>query len=243
MFPFSLRAAVSAPALAFAALAAPAFAQEVAVSIAPLADDDVSDDQRAGDLVIVTGKAANEQVASTAETRSADEIEETTSVINAEDSLRYFPNIIVRKRHVGDTQAPITTRTSGVGASARSLIYADGVLLSALNGNNNSSASPKWGMVSPEEIASVSVLYGPFSAAYPGNSIGAVVEIETRMPDKLEGRLEVGGSLQDFSQYATSDHYGAWQASGAIGNRIGPVSFWLFATHTNSDSQPLAYVT
>jgi hypothetical protein len=32
MFPFSLRAAVSAPALALAALTTPAFAQEVAVS-------------------------------------------------------------------------------------------------------------------------------------------------------------------------------------------------------------------
>jgi hypothetical protein len=43
----------------------------------------------------------------------------------------------LRKRHVGDTQAPVTTRTSGVGASARSLVYADGVPLSALIGNNN----------------------------------------------------------------------------------------------------------
>src|SRR5262245_39664808 len=234
MFPFSLRAAVSAPALAFAALAAPAFAQEVAVSIAPLADDDVSDDQRAGDLVIVTGKAANEQVASTAETRSADEIEETTSVLNAEDTLRYFPNILVRKRHVGDTQAPITTRTSGVGASARSLVFADGVLLSALIGNNNSNASPKWGMVSPVEIASVNVLYGPFSAAYAGNSIGAVVEIETRMPEKFEGLVSLSGSVQDFEQYGHQNEYGAWQGAAAIGNRVGPLSFWLSGTHTVS---------
>ena len=70
----------------------------------------------------------------------------------------------MRKRHIGDTQAPLATRTSGVGASARSLIYADGVLLSALIGNNNSFASPRWGMVSPEEIERVDVLYGPFSA-------------------------------------------------------------------------------
>jgi len=239
MFSLSLRAAVSAQALVAIAFASPAFAQTAdEPAPAPAFDDD----QR--EVVVVTGeKPASPQIATTAETQTAEEIHETTSVINAEDALRYFPNIIVRKRHVGDTQAPITTRTSGVGASARSLIYADGVLLSALIGNNNSSASPKWGMVSPEEIASVSVLYGPFSAAYPGNSIGAVVEIETRMPEKLEGRLEIGGSLQDFSQYATSDNYGAWQASGAIGNRLGPVSFWLFGTHTESDSQPLAYVT
>jgi iron complex outermembrane receptor protein len=243
MFRFSLRAAVSAPALALAALASPAFAQEAAVSPAPFADNDAPVDQRAGDLVIVTGKAANEQVATTSETKSAEEIEETTNVINAEDSLRYFPNILVRKRHIGDTQAPITTRTSGVGASARSLVYADGVLLSALIGNNNSNASPKWGMVSPEEIASVSVLYGPFSAAYAGNSIGAVVEIETRMPDRFEAMADLGVSIQDFDQYSTGGNYGAQQGSLVLGNRFGPVSFWLSGSYTQSDSQPLSYVT
>ena len=114
------------------------------------------------------------------QSRTTEQIQETVSVTNAEDALRYFPNILVRKRHIGDTQAPITTRTSGVGASARSLIYADGVLLSALIGNNNSSASPKWGMVSPEEISRIDVLYGPFSAAYAGNSIGASSAVNRR---------------------------------------------------------------
>ncbi len=197
------------------------------------------------DKVTVTGKRekVQEQRPTTTETKTAEEIEETTNVVNAEDSLRYFPNIFVRKRHVGDTQAPITTRTSGVGASARSLIYADGVLLSALIGNNNSNASPKWGMVSPEEIASVDVLYGPFSAAYAGNSIGAVVEIQTRMPDDLEGAVSAVGSLQHFEQYGTKDDFGAHQFSATVGDRFGDVSFWLGATYTDSDSQPLTYVT
>jgi iron complex outermembrane recepter protein len=249
MLYISLRAAVSAPALVLAAFA-PAFAQEQpdnsgsGLYVAPFIGEEAPELEQQRDVVVVTGeKPVQEQRPTTTEIRSGEEIAETTNVINAEDSLRYFPNILVRKRHVGDTQAPIATRTSGVGASARSLIYADGVLLSALIGNNNSNASPKWGVVSPEEIASASVLYGPFSAAYAGNSIGAVVEIETRMPEKLEGTVGAGGSVQSFDQYATSGDYGAWQASAMIGNRIGPVSFWLAATHTDSDSQPLAYVT
>ncbi|MEP7210686.1 MAG: TonB-dependent receptor [Alphaproteobacteria bacterium] len=196
------------------------------------------------DIIVVTGEAAVQQnQPATVETKSAEEIHETTSVINAEDALRYFPNILVRKRHVGDTQAPITTRTSGVGSSARSLIYADGVLLSALIGNNNSTASPKWGMVNPDSISSVSVLYGPFSAAYAGNSIGAVVEIETRMPDKLEGLASLVGSSDHFHEYATSDDFGAVQGGLTLGDRIGPFSFWFGATRTESDSQPVTYAT
>jgi iron complex outermembrane receptor protein len=197
----------------------------------------------AHDTVTVIGAATDIVQPADVVTKTAEEIADTTHVVNAEDALRYFPNILLRKRHIGDTQAPITTRTSGVGASARSLIYVDGVLISALIGNNNNNASPKWGMVSPEEIASIDVLYGPFSAAYAGNSIGAVVEINTRMPGKLEGTLSATGSSDHFSQYATKDDFGAWQAAGTIGDRFGPVSFWLAATHTDSQSQPLTYVT
>src|SRR5687768_15713262 len=75
------------------------------------------------------------------ESVTAAEIADKVNLMNTEDAVKYLPGILVRKRRVGDTQAPITTRTSGVGASARGLIYADGVLLSALIGNNNSAAS------------------------------------------------------------------------------------------------------
>lgn len=194
-------------------------------------------------LVLGRRDAVQESRPVTIETLSGDEIARTTNVINPEDALRYAPNIFVRKRHVGDTQAPITTRTSGVGSSARSLIYADGVLLSALIGNNNSSASPKWGMVPAESIASIDVLYGPFSAAYPGNSIGAVVEIETRAPDRFEATLEAAGSLQHFSQYDTRGDFAAGQLSATLGDRVGPFSYWASVQHTESDSQPLAYAT
>ncbi|GAM96788.1 hypothetical protein U91I_00409 [alpha proteobacterium U9-1i] len=204
-----------------------------------------ADETAEADTIIVTGHRdlVRETLPTTIEAASAEEIARSTSVLNAEDTLRYFPNIFVRKRHVGDTQAPITTRTSGVGASARSLIYADGVLLSALIGNNNSNASPKWGMVSPDEIDNVEVLYGPFSAAYSGNSIGAVVEIQTRMPDAFEASLNTAGSLQAFEQYGTDDTFSAHQLSAATGNRFGPISFWFGAQRTESDSHPLQYAT
>ena len=194
-------------------------------------------------IVVVGTREADENVPNTKESVDAARLRESVNVRNTEDALRYLPSLFVRKRHVGDTQAPLATRTSGVGASARSLVYADGVLLSALIGNNNSFASPRWGMVSPEEIERVDVLYGPFSAAYPGNSIGAVVNITTRMPDKLEASATVAGSLQHFNQYDTRGNYPAYQLAGTIGDRIGSFSWFISANHVDSKSQPLAYVT
>ena len=180
---------------------------------------------------------------STVESIDAGRIAATVNAINTEDTLKYLPSLLVRKRHIGDTQAPLATRTSGVGASARSLVYADGVLLSALIGNNNSTASPRWGMVSPQEIARVDVLYGPFAAAYPGNSIGAVVNIETRMPDKLEATATAGASVQHFSQYATTGDYPAYQGAATAGDRVGRFAWFASVNHVDSKSQPLAYVT
>lgn len=191
--------------------------------------------------IVVTGQKAGGPA--TVESVDAERLEETTALITPEDSLRYMPSLFVRKRHVGDTQSPLATRTSGVGASARSLIYADGLLLSALIGNNNTSASPRWGMVSPEEIERVDVLYGPFSAAYPGNSIGAVVNITTRLPDKSEGSVSASTSVQSFEQYGTDGIFPAWQAGATLGGREGRFAWFASASHVDSRSHPLAYVT
>jgi iron complex outermembrane receptor protein len=198
------------------------------------------------DTVIVVGArsvAERERLPTTTESVTVDDLMRTVNVINTEDALKYLPNIFVRKRHVGDTQAPITTRTSGVGSGARSLIYADNVLLSALIGNNNSFASPKWGMVAPEEIERIDVLYGPFAAQYPGNSIGAVVEIQTRMPDHFTATAKAQTSIQTFNQYATKDVYPAYQLSALVGDRIGNFAWRASLNHLDSRSQPLAYVT
>lgn len=194
-------------------------------------------------IVVVGTRHDAEKTPNSKESVDAAKLRLTTNVRNTEDALRYFPSLIVRKRHIGDTQAPLATRTSGVGSSARSLIYADGVLLSALIGNNNNFASPRWGMVSPEEIDHVDVLYGPFSAQYPGNSIGAVVNITTRMPDKLEASATAALNLQSFDQYGTHGTFPAYQFAGTVGDKSGPVSWFLSANHVDSKSQPLAYVT
>ncbi|MBN8927724.1 MAG: TonB-dependent receptor, partial [Rhodospirillales bacterium] len=132
---------------------------------------------------------------------------------------------------------------AGLGASARSLIYADGALLSALIGNNNTSASPRWSAVSPQEIARIDVLYGPFSAAYPGNSIGAVVNITTRLPDEFEATVTAGTSVQTYDLYGRRDMFAAYQAGVTIGDRFGRLALFASYDHVTSRGQPLGYAT
>ncbi|TFW10017.1 TonB-dependent receptor [Oxalobacteraceae bacterium OM1] len=179
----------------------------------------------------------------TNESVTAARIADTVNAMTAEDALKYLPDILIRRRFIGDTQAPMATRTTGINASARSLIYADGILLSTLVNNNNQNGSPQWFMVAPDEIARVDVLYGPFAAAYPGNSYGAVTEITTRMPKQFEGSVKLSGASQRFSQVGTSDRYPSAQASLNLGNRTGDVSWWFGVNHLSSFSQPVTYLT
>jgi iron complex outermembrane receptor protein len=181
------------------------------------------------------------QIPTTIEGITGEEIAATINATDSEDALKYFPSLLVRKRYVGDyDHAVLATRASGTNNSARSLIYADGILLSNLLGNG-ATFTPRWGLVTPEEIERVDVLYGPFSAAYPGNSVGAVVDYVTRMPEQLEMHARLTSFGQDFAVYGSADRYAGWQASASAGDRSGNFSWWLNFNHLDSDGQPLAF--
>ncbi len=174
---------------------------------------------------------------------SAAKAYEQINTVNTEDMLKYAPSLIVRKRHYGDTQDPVATRTSGLGASARNLIFVDGILVSSPIGNNNSAASPHFGVAAPQDVSRIDVLYGPFSARYAGNSIGATIAITTRMPDRFELYGDATGAVENFRQYSTDQTVGTWQLSGGVGDRTGAFSWRLSANHLDSSAQPLGYAT
>jgi iron complex outermembrane receptor protein len=216
-----------------AAFAAPAWAQSDA---APLL--------LAGSVTIRGDRPSSlpTQIPTTVEGISRAEIERTINATDAEDALKYLPSLLVRKRYNGDyNHAVLSTRASGTGNSARSAVYADGILLSNYLGNGATFA-PRWGMVSPEEIDRVDVLYGPFSAAYGGNSVGAVVDYVARMPDKFEAHAKVALSHQHFSLYNSNDNYNGKQMSFSLGDRAGAWSWFVDVSRNDSDGQPLTFI-
>jgi iron complex outermembrane recepter protein len=218
--------------------------------------------QRKRPVVIVTGKPAvapsdsdaNESLATPPIKQryqlpqesfsiTSKQIDETINLRDSEDAVKYLPSLFVRKRNDGDNQAVLATRSWGLSSSARTLIYFDDLLISALIGNNNSGASPHWNLVSPESIGRVDFLNGPYSAAYPGNSIGGVLLITSKMPDKPFAVAKETVSVMPWNQYGTKDIYVTSQTSAAAGDRKGPVSFLVSANYLNSYQQPLTYTT
>src|ERR1700754_4656605 len=195
------------------------------------------------EFVIVTANRTSGDPAAPDTVVTASKAQEQINTVNTEDMLKYAPSLLVRKRHYGDTQDPVATRTSGVGASARNLIFVDGVLVSSPIGNNNSAASPHFGVAAPQDVSRIDVLYGPFAARYAGNSIGATINISTRMPDHFELYGDATGAIQDFSKYSTDETVGTWQLAAGVGDRYGAFSWRLSANHLDSLSQPLGYAT
>jgi iron complex outermembrane receptor protein len=186
------------------------------------------------------------QIPTTIEGVTREQIEATVNAFDSEDALKYFPSLLVRKRYIGDyNHAMLSSRASGTGNSPRSMVYADGIPLSNLLGSGVGTLSyaPRWNMVTPEEIDRVDVMYGPFSAAYPGNSMGAVVDYVTRMPRQFEASVKLAHNVQPFQMYGTKETYGATQGGFNLGSRNGDWSWFVAAERTDSNGQPLTFKT
>ena len=181
------------------------------------------------------------EIPTTTQSITGAQIDQSINAADSEDALKYFPSLNVRKRYIGDyDHAVLATRASGTGNSARSLVFADGVPLSNLLGNG-ASYTPRWGLVTPEEIDRVDVLYGPFSAAYSGNSAGAVVDFITRLPKAFEAHVKLQGFTQHFRVYGTDDRFSGGTGSASIGSRSGGWSWWANVNRLDSTGQPIAF--
>ena len=226
------------------------FAMAFAMAFGPLpaAFADHGSERSLG-VVVVTGTNPSSMptyIPTTMESITGREVEDRINATDSEDAIKYFPSLLVRKRYIGDyNHAILSSRASGTGNSARSAVYADGILLSNFLGNGIGGLSfvPRWGLVTPEEIERVDVMYGPFSAAYPGNSVGAVVDYVTRMPTQFEAHGKVSFSSQPFELYNTRATYQAWQTSASAGSRSGDWSWFFNFNHTDSHGQPLTFAT
>ena len=164
------------------------------------------------------------------------------NVVNAEDALKYMPAFGIRKRFIGDENSTFSVRGTSNTQSARGLVYLDGLLLSNLLGNNFSNP-PRWSMAFPDNLERVEVIYGAYSALYPGNSIGATVLMTTRMPDSLELSAQSQFFTQHVNEYGVDRNYGGRRLSATIGDRVGNLSFLLDVASLQSNGQPLVFAT
>lgn len=141
------------------------------------------------------------------------------NIVDTQDALKYVPGVWVRKLR-GGTEGLIQSRTWGLSA-ARNLVYVDDLLISQLINNGHPDSQPRWGLVSPEEIERIDVLYGPYAAQYPGNSMGGVYQITTRMPEKLELTAKQTVAVQDYDWWGVKRPFTTTQTALTGGDKVG----------------------
>lgn len=141
---------------------------------------------------------------------------EAINAVNVEDLMKYAPNFFVRKRYIGDANAVPGFRGTHSTQSARTLVMVDGFVVSNFLGNSFS-FPPKWGVVGPGEVRQFDIVYGPYSARYPGNSMGGVVSITTREPEGLEAFATGQVFSQHYEQYGTNEDFNGYTVEGGVG--------------------------
>lgn len=165
------------------------------------------------------------------------------NAINAEDVIRYAPNLIVRKRYVGDANATLSFRNMHTTQTPRALVMVDGFLISDFLGADFDTA-PKWAVLAPDDIARAEIIYGPTSAHYSGNSLGGTLEIVTRDVTENAIRLNAQTLFQNYKYYATDENLWGYaidgQADLTIGDR-GGIS--LGFRHFENEGQPMQWRT
>ena len=150
--------------------------------------------------MVITGEAERDTHYTSPSTRVTRSQIELQNAQTTEEVLKYQPSLQIRQRYVGDPNGVLGIRGADMFSTARNMVYADGLplhnfLQASFNG------APRWSLVGPNEIDSVDIVYGPFSAEYSGNSIGGVVNIKTRMPRKQEFYVESSLFIQPYKLY------------------------------------------
>ncbi|MDP2370805.1 TonB-dependent receptor [Rhodoferax sp.] len=170
--------------------------------------------------------------------RTAEQLQEQ-NLFNPEDALERLPSLTVRKRFLGDRNANLAGRSYGTLQPGRSLVYLDGYLISNFLGRFD---APRWNMINEQSIERVDALYGPFSAIYPGNSIGTTVVISERKPRGFEASASIKFNSQPFSEYGTDETYVSSMTSARVASRLAS-GFWyaVAVQHQDSQGHPMGY--
>ncbi len=190
--------------------------------------------------VIADKAAVPANVPSTTESVTAKQISESINAVTTPQILQYLPSVHVRERYIGDTNSVLVMRVNSSIASAQTTVYADDLLLSNFL-NNSFSTAPRWNMVTPEEIDRVDVMYGPFSALYPGNSAGGVVVLKTRMPEKFEAHVKLDYFGENFKLYGSDKYYEGVHGAASIGSKYNDLSFIVSADHLDNHGHPMTF--
>jgi iron complex outermembrane recepter protein len=160
-----------------------------------------------------------------------------TNAVTIEDTVRYSPNIEVRKRYIGDHNGVVSMRGNGNFQTARHMVFVDGFPLHSML-QTRWNGAPQWNFVAPDEAETITITYGPFSPKYSGNAMGGVIDIETRQPYQEEWVLKTTGWVHDWTHFKNEDTSIGYKTFFSYGNKQDKLSYYMFFNRLEGFVQP-----
>ncbi len=200
-------------------------------------------DKYEGEEMVITSTVTDRKFPNTAKstptyTIDKADVDAKVNATTVEDVIRYAPSLHMRRRYIGDQNAMMGIRGTNILQTTHNMVYGDSMPLH--NPVNVSFAGvPRWSMMAPSEIETAEVLYGPFSAQYGGGSMGGVINLNSKMPDKFEAEMNVTGMLQDMHRGGRNELLGGFRTFLSGGDRIDKFSVYGFYNHLENDGQPM----
>jgi len=166
---------------------------------------------------------------------------DSINAVTIEDLVKYEPSLVVRRRFIGDPNGTLGMRGSNMFQTTRTMVFADGIPLHYFL-QTRWNGSPRWSLVSPDEIGEIEVIYGPFSAELSGNAMGGVVKIETIVPTERRIHVQAGLFQQNFSDVGFANGLNGSRLFSSYGDRFGQFSVYASYNHLHNQSQPMAFL-
>ncbi len=191
------------------------------------------------EITVIADRLAQETfIVSPSSVITADELK-AINLLTAEDAVAYEPSVVIRRRYVGDPNGVVGIRGSGMFQTARSMVFADGLPLHYLL-QTRWSGSPRWSLVSPDEIETARVIYGPYSAQYSGNAMGGVIDLKTRTPTERKFSLHGTVMNQDYDTLGTDETFTGNKVFASYEDKIGDFTLFTSFNRLNNESQPMS---
>ncbi|HFC97346.1 MAG TPA: TonB-dependent receptor [Thermosulfurimonas dismutans] len=146
---------------------------------------------------------------------------EKKNLQSLDEALEHEAGVFVhRRKGIMDTVAAVELR--GLPRQGRTLVLLDGIPI-----NDGYSNTVRWATLSIDEVKRIEVVRGPFSSLWGGNAMGGVINILTRLPQKLEFTV-TGGVGEDVTR--------RWRLS--LGDRVGRLAFLLGYEEDRTEGYP-----
>ena len=159
------------------------------------------------------------------------------TTISAEDTVRYAPNLEIRRRYFGDPNGVISMRGNGNFQTARHMLFVDGFPLHSML-RTRFNGAPQWNFVAADETEAVNITYGPFSPKHSGNAMGGVIDITSRQPEGEEWTLQTTAWVQDWEVFESKGNAPGYKTFFSHGNKIDKLSYYVFYNRLDTQTQP-----